>query len=223
MLGNDVVDLTLDCEKHLNHRFIKRILTLKEQQQLQLAHDKNLFLWSLWSIKEASYKACQKLNHLLLFSPSQLELNDSSLKKLTEHHPQTAFFGTLKHQSTELQLKLTWYAEHSEHSPTMKYTAVHATALQGTDPKSLADVQVEISKMNQPSNYKNQSLAVRKLATKLLESNAITASIQRPPITIKDYSKPGPPILVSDQQTTLPHEISLSHDNDWLAAVLLIK
>ncbi len=223
MLGNDVVDLTIDDKKHLNQRFINRTLTDNEQHQLLKSFDKNNYLWSLWAIKEASYKACQKLNHQLLFSPAQFELNQSCLKKLTNHDHNTAFFGTLQYRDTTLQLKLTWKQQATTKGQASHATAVHATAIKSKDPTALAAVQVLVSKMKGLSNYTNQSSEVRKLADTLLQTNEISANIQRPPLKVKDYTKAGPPILVTNNQTVLSHEISLSHDNDWLAVALLIK
>ncbi len=223
MLGNDVVDLTVDTQKHLNQRFVKRTLTPHEQLELQRTEDKNLFLWSLWSIKEASYKACQKLDHQLLFSPIQYELDSSDLRQLSEHDPRKTFNGNLIHQTTKLRLQLSWLHSSASVKINHSFAAVHATAVEYEESKPLRDVQVSVTKMKQLSTYKNQSSEVRKLAASLLASNDIFATIQRPPVMIKDYSKPGPPVLINADQSTLPHEISLSHDNNWLAVALLIK
>lgn len=223
MLGNDVVDLTIDNKKHLNQRFVNRTLTKLEQKYLSQSQHKNNFLWSLWAVKEASYKACQKLNKQLLFSPSQFELNQSCLKKLTEHDCKSPFLAALQHQNTSLQLQLSWQAERLSGKLTDNYTAVHAIAMQNNDLFNLSDVQVVVAKMKQLSTYKNQYSEVRKLAKRILQTNDIAATVSRPIIEVKDYSKPGPPILISNDQTTLPHEISLSHDNQWLAVALLIK
>lgn len=227
MLGNDVVDLTVDKDKHLNQRFINRVLTGNERTMLAQSPDKNLFLWSLWATKEACYKACQKTDNQLLFSPSNFAFDDQSLNKLLKHDRNQDFYGTLKHQHNVLQLKLCWKNKGSddgpEHfNPDPQPTAVHATAVLCATTKPLNQVQVYIARMTQATTHKNQSTEVRKLAKKLLQSNDIKANIHRPPLQIKDYTKPGPPMLLTNDDCELPHEISLSHDNEWLAVALLI-
>ncbi len=226
VLGNDVVDLTVDMNKHLNQRFTNRVLSTIELEVLDKSLDKNLFLWSLWATKEASYKACQKMNHQLLFSPSQFALDEHSLNKLLSHDHKQDFYATLQHQNTLLQLKLCWEnidldEKPEQHITLTKPTAVHATAMVSTTAESLNQVQVVIARMSQANTHKNQSSEVRTLAKNLLQSHDISANIHRPAIKVKDYTKPGPPILVDNEQNALPHEISLSHDGEWLAVALM--
>jgi len=220
MLGNDIVDLTHDITKHLNQKFVHRTMTHNEQQQLVQAKDKNVLLWSLWAVKEASYKACQKLDNQLLFSPCQFELIPSCLQQLAEHNTITPFHGSVQHNNTTLHIQLTWQTPSTGKiaSPAI---AVHATAIINNIPMSL--VQIRLAQVNGISSYKSQSAEVRNLADSLLISNGIKAQIQRPTLKVKDYTKLGPPILVSNEQKVLPHEISLSHDNEWLAVALLLK
>ncbi len=224
MLGNDVVDLTTDTEKHLNQRFINRVLSFEEKTYLNHSLNENTFLWSLWACKEASYKACQKLNKQLLFSPSQFTLDNNCLSQLVNHENHKDFHGTLQHHKATLQLKISWLtADHSEHItqkiPSHQPAAVHVTAIISSKTDDWDSVQVVLRKIDDSSSYKQQSSEVRKLAQRLLLDNGISAKIHRPPLNIKDYTKPGPPILMSNN-TSLPHEISLSHDNEWIAVAL---
>ncbi len=220
MLGNDVVDLLVDNQKHLNKRYVNRVLTTVEQHYLSVASDQNNYLWSLWAAKEASYKACQKLNNQLKFSPIQFELDEACLNQLTTHDYHQDFLATLQHENTRLQLQLIW-----RFHPTQAgiVTAVHATALVSTNLEKLNEIDVVVTKMNRLSTYKNQSSQVRKLAQKILTSHGIKAKIERPLLEMNGYTKSGPPRLITEDEVVLPHEISLSHDNNWLAVTLLVQ
>lgn len=58
-LGNDVVDL-LDpaaIDKHLDSRFVERVLADSEIDWLETHAEPNRWLWTFWSAKEAIYKA----------------------------------------------------------------------------------------------------------------------------------------------------------------------
>lgn len=62
-VGNDVVDL-LDPRthgKHLDTRFIARVLADAERHRLAEARDPSLELWAFWAAKEAAYKVVSKL------------------------------------------------------------------------------------------------------------------------------------------------------------------
>ncbi|NNM67852.1 MAG: 4-phosphopantetheinyl transferase family protein [Spirochaetales bacterium] len=71
LVGNDVVDLELTqaLGKIEDERFIARVFSPEEQRVLAAADEPDRWLWTLWAAKEASFKAAQKLNPDLVFSP----------------------------------------------------------------------------------------------------------------------------------------------------------
>jgi len=211
MLGNDIVDLSVDEFKYLNHKYIGRSLSDLEQEYLQNTSRKNVFLWSLWAAKEACYKASQKKNHQLIFSPASIALPQSYLAKLVNHDYESPLVNTCKYQSKVFQTQHSWIG----------VKAIHCLAVEADSSHVLSEVDVAISCHNELSEYAEQSVMVRKIAQQLLESKGVKASIERPLIQMNGYTKAGPPVLCSiENKQLLKHEISLSHDGSWVAVAL---
>jgi Phosphopantetheinyl transferase (holo-ACP synthase) len=72
MMGNDIVDFSIDEQKYLNPRYIQRILTDQEHIYLLKSTEPNRFLWSLWAAKEAGFKALQRNNPITTFFTQRL-------------------------------------------------------------------------------------------------------------------------------------------------------
>lgn len=66
MIGNDVVDLELAKKQSSWERkgFLERVFTPSERISIGTAGDLHLRVWLLWSMKEAAYKAHQRLFNL---------------------------------------------------------------------------------------------------------------------------------------------------------------
>ncbi|WP_051286101.1 4'-phosphopantetheinyl transferase family protein [Salinimicrobium terrae] len=63
MIGNDVVDLKL-AERESNWRrkgFLKKVFSPTEQAYITTSTDQDRLVWLLWSMKEAAYKAHQRM------------------------------------------------------------------------------------------------------------------------------------------------------------------
>ncbi len=212
MLGNDIVDYSVDHKKYQEPRYIGRILNENEADHLSQSSDKNAFLWSLWAAKEASFKAQQKRNFKTIFSPSQFILDKYALEQLSAHDYTKPLNASLSFHSQNFKLFYSW--------PTN--SCVHCLAT--TDSVLAAnDIQSSCAMLQPEETHGNQSQQVRMLAQKLFRNNQITAQIERPAIAMSGYSKPGPPILVGQHNERLPHDISLSHHGEWLAVALLLK
>jgi phosphopantetheine--protein transferase-like protein len=215
MLGNDVVDFSIDEKKYTNQRFINRILTKIEQQYLYKADDKNAFLWSLWSAKEASYKSYQKQNLGSLFSPIKFEISENTLIKIIESNFKSPVNGIVIYKNVNvaalIPVAINWPTE----------TCVHCVSTFTGKNQIAENLHCKLMKLQRVEDYTVQSLQVRALAKLLLEDHNINAEIVRPEIKVKDYKKAGPPRLIFNNQL-LNHEISLSHDGRWLAVALLI-
>ena len=66
MIGNDIIDLKIARteRKSDNSRFMDKVFTDDEKSLILNAHDPELHLWILWSMKEAAYKAHQRIHDL---------------------------------------------------------------------------------------------------------------------------------------------------------------
>ena len=216
MLGNDIVDFSIDEKKYKNQRFKDKILTKLEQKYLDLSTDKNAYLWTLWAAKEACYKSYQKQNISTLFSPIKYELSENTLLKLIEADFQDIVTGVVqlkkRHAALLIPVEFCWPSK----------TCVHCISSFDINNNQGKNLFSKLMKMETAEDYASQSIMVRALAKTLLDSLDISAEIIRPEIKVKNYKKPGPPRLISGNQL-LNHEISLSHDGLWLAVVILIN
>lgn len=70
-IGNDIVDLIHqpDRKKSTDLRFLKKILTDTEVEQVRNSCHPEAELWSFWACKEAAYKVIQKKNNGSAFVP----------------------------------------------------------------------------------------------------------------------------------------------------------
>ena len=66
MIGNDIIDLKIARaeRKSDNLRFMDKVFTNNEKNLILNAQDPDLQLWVLWSMKEAAYKAHQRIYDL---------------------------------------------------------------------------------------------------------------------------------------------------------------
>lgn len=210
MIGNDVVDYTINEKKYENQRFINRTLSLLEKKYLHQSNNKQAFFWCLWAAKEAAYKACQRLEAQCVFSPPLFTLTQSSLTALLAHDFNQKITGEITFINKTLWFEFNHLSEH----------VIHCVA--AVQPYLLNQIQSAATKSPCAKNYLTQSSEVRQLAFKLLQQNGINAHIKRPKVKIKNRTKPGPPVLFDAQtQKPRPEIISLSHDNHWLAVALL--
>jgi hypothetical protein len=132
-----------------------------------------------------------------------------TLNALISNSYATQLTGEVKFQQLTFSLKYHW----------PKDTVVHCVAC--LNPKNWAYIDSQISHIPKLTTYQQQSHAVRVLAQKLLTKHDIRADIKRPSLSMPDYDKPGAPILIHpDNQLTLPHIISMSHDYGYLAVAL---
>jgi len=209
MLGNDIVDFQVDEAKYHNPRFIQRVLTEQEQHYLAQSQHPNRFLWSLWAAKEACFKALQRNKPQLTFSPITYKLSNDTLQQLLTTNHSENLSGEVNYKQQNLSIKYQW----------PEATVVHCLAC--VDFSSWPYIDSQIAHIENLSNYQQQSQAVRTLAQRLLKNHGIEADIIRPSLAMPNYDKPGPPILVNaGTQQPLPAIISLSHDNNYLAAAL---
>ncbi len=76
MIGNDVVDLAL-AKKESNWKrkgFLAKLFTAFEQELINNSINQEDMVWILWSIKESTYKAYQRLHYNRGFYPTKIEV-----------------------------------------------------------------------------------------------------------------------------------------------------
>jgi len=63
LIGNDIIDLniSLSTNKSENSRFLKKVFSEEEITMIKESGNPELLLWQLWSMKEAAYKAHQRI------------------------------------------------------------------------------------------------------------------------------------------------------------------
>lgn len=74
MIGNDVVDILLARQQSNWKRtgFVEKIFTQEEKVHIKSAENPELYVWVLWSMKEAAYKIYNRATGVRAFIPHQL-------------------------------------------------------------------------------------------------------------------------------------------------------
>ena len=96
MIGNDVVDLAT-AKKESNWKrkgFLAKLFTTFEQEVIKNAINQEEMVWMLWSIKESTYKAYQRIQYNRGFYPIKIEIR--SLTKIkNQYHSEVLLFGVV--------------------------------------------------------------------------------------------------------------------------------
>ncbi len=197
-IGNDVVDLKAPAaqHKHSQRRFIERIAASEEQMLILQADDQHLMLWTIWAIKEASYKAMQKAATEVRFIPNTFVC----------HRMQSQVdVWRCCHKDLQCEAKVT-----------VSGAFVHAVAVLVVKEASWNSVCSQLSDLPVGSDA---SQAVRQLALGLLTAKG------HPGCNITRAWKNGrqlPPQVFLADQPLQSCDISLSHDGRFVAAALLL-
>lgn len=75
MIGNDIIDLNLAKEQSNWRRkgYLAKVFTAREQEWIGQSHTPDLLVWTLWSMKEAVYKANFRQNPIYAFAPTKID------------------------------------------------------------------------------------------------------------------------------------------------------
>jgi len=204
-IGNDIVDLTNIAarDKSKDTLFLKRVFLPTEESLIVGNVKPDTVLWTLWSAKEAAYKAVMKANMKVSSSPRRYrvilpDMYEIQLKK------STSFKGWV--ETPEGTVFLTTMV-------TSQF--VHSLCIYpiGPIPKDL------IWQIKPCPPEQDASLYIRHLAGKKLAFHYhLPASFWK--ITER---KEGFPPLVYFREKLTPIEISLSHDGRFVAFSLLLS
>ena len=94
MIGNDVVHLAT-AKKESNWKrngLLNKLFTTSEQESIKNATNQDEMVWLLWSIKESTYKAYQRIQYNRGFYPIKIEIR--CLNKIkNQYHSEVLLFG----------------------------------------------------------------------------------------------------------------------------------
>ncbi|NHN25797.1 4-phosphopantetheinyl transferase family protein [Flavobacterium jejuense] len=107
MIGNDVVDLAIaKIESNWKRKgFLSKLFTAYEQDLIQKTSNQEEMVWVLWSLKESTYKAYQRIKYNRGFYPKKIEIQ--SLQIIDEKYFATiSLFNETFHGQTLIDNKM---------------------------------------------------------------------------------------------------------------------
>jgi phosphopantetheinyl transferase (holo-ACP synthase) len=208
-IGNDVVDLTKarNREKALDARFIDRVFSAAEREELFSAADRTALLWALWAGKETAYKIVRKLYYDARFAPRRYSV--------TLYGAQILEKGGVSSTGVMLSGKVDTPCDTAHIGISVDADFIHCIG--ADDPCALDSVIWKVDRVSPPEDpFVDESSFVRRQAighlSMCLHLNRKDIEIKR----FKDASGLGPPLVYVGGS---PAEIgiSLSHDGQFTA------
>jgi phosphopantetheinyl transferase (holo-ACP synthase) len=96
----------VNANKHLDLRFLKKILTDAEIELVRTAQNPAIALWSFWSCKETAYKVMKKVSADITFLPRQWKVKISKTADNYEQGEVSIASRTLKGTRTAIFTRL---------------------------------------------------------------------------------------------------------------------
>lgn len=212
-IGNDLIDFRASHNRGRAEqpRMLARVLTAEERSRLADEDAGDIGFALLWSAKEAAYKAAKKVQPALVFAPGRWQLDCADLTLDAERKCGSVIIP--EHP----QIAVTW--QHHAHW-------LHCIAVHGPQADRIASAVMALvdcptdavfSERERDSFSRQQSAAVRTLARQLLAQHGISDSE-----IVRERGERGllPPRVFSDGVARDDIQLSLSHDGDYVAAVI---
>ena len=81
-MGNDIVDLALaKIESNWKRKgYLNKLFTDLEQNYIRTAKNQDIMVWILWSLKESTYKAYQRIQINRGFYPQKIKIKSLEIK-----------------------------------------------------------------------------------------------------------------------------------------------
>lgn len=188
MIGNDIVSLKeIGHPRSSNERFLQKVLTPQERLWLDDQTDKELALWTLWALKESSYKAHYKRYRYRSFAPKSFECR-------IEDQTKTA----------SIQVAASTYQGFWQ----IKDEVIHAIS----HPSSLPKNQIWFNRLSQEVGLDSQHELSKTLQHALIQE--IAGRFDLPAASLSINKVAGIPFLYQENQS-LPIDLSLSHHGRW--------
>ncbi len=226
-LGNDIVDLSLPYAKYkyLDQRFLKRVFTTEEQNSISNAIYKSKMFWAIWAAKEAAYKACKKKFPEVIFSHNKFIIDRSTLINLQYTNKTNEIFGIVVYKDQIISLRWQYYSNY-----------VHATAVLLENREIFTEwgkINFNITKRSIFLDFLNK-LGLVKYLKKYFTKRELSSIFSEESLITRFYAKRflkscgfkqnieiirsnGPPMLFIKEHQLIEHEISLSHDGNFMA------
>lgn len=178
-IGNDIVDLNfIDKKRTCESRFFSKILSPSEQELFRRPEAApipfEVYVWLLWSAKEAAYKFLKRYQPDLVFSPTKIICNNL---ELTQDTSSRTCFGTRQDERMDLHdglsirrltdgttLVLSYGEYHLFASSVITADYIHTIV---NDSAGFSRINYAIRKIAQ-DDHESQSKAVRELAIEQL-------------------------------------------------------
>ena len=215
-IGNDLIDFRASHNRGRAEqpRLLARVLTASERTQLADEDAGDIGFALLWSAKEAAYKAAKKIQPALVFAPVRWQLASADLALADGSKRGTVFIADHPPISVSWQRTSHWLHCIAVRGDASTKTEHAVSALSDCMPRA------SFSERECDSFSREQSAAVRTLAKQLLAQHGITdCEIVRERIEHRLL----PPRVYSAGMARDDVQLSLSHDGDYVAAVIAVK
>jgi phosphopantetheine--protein transferase-like protein len=235
-LGNDIVDLTdpRHVGKARDRRFLERVFSPREQEEIRNADDPDRALWARWAGKEAAFKTVSKSLGIPptfvhpRFAVCLSDPSDSEPEAGSPSDPPMTRFGQVQYGDTVLPLRIetrgpqlhavTWISQPSRDVPPFKWGSEEVAERRG---EWKAALQPEFS----PTEWacvSHEMSALARLAARRSMASALGVGERELEIGCGP-GKPGrriPRVLSGGEP--LPVDLTLSHHGRLLAWAFLL-
>jgi phosphopantetheinyl transferase (holo-ACP synthase) len=174
MIGNDIVDL-FAAQKESNWQrkgYLDKIYTASEQHLIRSSIDPDCMVWILWSMKEASYKANNRITGIKEYAPAKINCSIDQIEN-------NVYLGRTTYNNLEYYSRTEVFKEY-----------IHTIAL--CNAADFSDIK-EIIISNHPSNY----VDYLKKNNYLMFSERIVKDKFGIPNLFNDITKKSKPISIS--------------------------
>jgi phosphopantetheinyl transferase (holo-ACP synthase) len=213
-IGNDIVDLnTFDAINYpKNLRFVKRVMCEEEQELLFRPGNPDTVFWLHWAAKEAVYKIVKKIEPHSIFSHQLFHL-----KRLEINHDTAKGYVRYKEQEYPVTFSLAQDWIHCI-ANTINYTGKIISIVKPNDEIEFRHWSIRSEELT--SVHSKESLLVRCLVKNMLKNvTGKDFEILRP-LLLKKF---GPPELWLDGQKCRDMDLSMSHDGNYCAGIILLE
>ena len=196
--------------RSLDTRFIDRVFTLQEQEQIMNGVSPDVLVWSLWAGKETAYKILRKVHGNVTAAPRRYEVKMSISENDRDDNRSCISGGVVKTPYDTVSIKIFTEADY-----------IHCIGVTGTE-QLMRSVIWGIHKGELREGEENiyspetASVEIRKMATRGI-ATYFQEDIEN--IAILRFKGPdglGPPkVYIRGKEAIL--DISLSHDGQFLS------
>lgn len=179
-IGNDIVDLKhIDKQRTCERRFFSKILSPQEELLFSGYQSQDLpfevFVWLLWSAKEAVYKFLKRHQPGLIFSPIKFQVVNLSTPLFASAHKQETALG-FDEDVLNMELLFAEQQYHVKSVITTEYVASFISTefdntywgirhVENPDPESLSAAVRDFAKERLPELYPDLTVGFKKHAT----------------------------------------------------------